>query len=66
MYYLIEETKESTNFYYVQTEKWCLSLVYFYASEIFEITGIFAIRFLKITFPDWINRNQIQMTVPVF
>ena len=40
MYYLIEETKESTNFYYVQTEKWCLTLVFFYLSEVFEITGI--------------------------
>ena len=28
MYYMIEETKESTNFYYVQTEKWCLSLAF--------------------------------------
>ena len=63
MYYLIEETKESTNFYYVQTEKWCLSLVYFYASEIFEITGIpslYRIWFKKGNKPtliEWLGRH---------
>ena len=40
MYYLVEETKDATNFYAVEVRKWCLCLMIFYLTELFEITMI--------------------------
>ena len=40
MYYLVEETKDATNYYAVEVRKWCLCLMIFYLTELFEITMI--------------------------
>ena len=40
MFSYVEETKEGTVLYQVRTYRWCMCWAFFYASEVFELTGI--------------------------